>query len=110
MGLVTGGGLRASLRFVSQRILRTTPRFLVQVAVFLVFVYVLATFAPASILGSGYGTLLPWSGRIDASMTKSTEDVRVVVFGSQDVLGSAVSDPDSSRTSWTLQLCKEVRP
>ncbi|OAA71866.1 hypothetical protein LEL_09101 [Akanthomyces lecanii RCEF 1005] len=102
------GGLRASLRFVSQRILRTTPRFLAQVVVFFVFIYFLATFAPTSLFGNGYEKLLAWSGRLDPSITKSTEDVRVVVFGSQDVLGSAVSDPDSSRTSWTLQLCKEL--
>ncbi len=102
------GGLRASLRFVSQRILRTTPRFLAQVVIFFVFIYFLATFAPTSLFGNGYEKLLAWSGRLDPSITKSTEDVRVVVFGSQDVLGSAVSDPDSSRTSWTLQLCKEV--
>ncbi|OAR01117.1 hypothetical protein LLEC1_06664 [Akanthomyces lecanii] len=101
------GGLRASLRFVSQRILRTTPRFIAQVVVFFVFIYFVATFAPTS-FSNGYEKLLVWSGRIHPSMTKSTEDVRVVVFGSQDVLGSAVSDPDSSRTSWTLQLCKKL--
>lgn len=101
------GGLRASLRFVSQRILRT-PRFLALIVVFFVFIYFLATFVPTPLLGNGYEKLLAWSGRLDPSITKSTEDVRIVVFGSQDVLGSAVSDPDSSRTSWTLQLCKEV--
>ncbi|KAH8712457.1 hypothetical protein HC256_005651 [Beauveria bassiana] len=101
------GQLSASLRFVSHRILRTTPRLIAQIAICFVVTYSLATFAPAWFF-EGYENPLLWHRRIDSSITKSTEDVRVVVFGSQDVMGSAVPSSDSSRSSWTLQLCKEL--
>lgn len=101
-----GGHLGALLRFASHRVLRA--RLAAQVAICFILVYSLAAFAPTSLFRDGYGPLLLWSGRIDPSITRSTEDMRVVVFGSQDVMGSAVSASDPRRSSWTLQLCKEL--
>ncbi|OAA53695.1 hypothetical protein ISF_08634 [Cordyceps fumosorosea ARSEF 2679] len=105
--LAGGGQFVASLRFVSHRLLRTTPRLTAQIAICFIFVYFLATFTPTSLFWEGYENILPW-GSFNPSITKSTDDVRVVVFGSQDVFGSAVPASDSSRSSWTLQLCKEM--
>lgn len=63
---------------------------------------------PESWLGGDYQKLVPWPNRPHSAITKATEDVRIVVFGSQDVMGSALPDAKSSRKSWTSQLCKQV--
>lgn len=97
-----------SLCLLLRRRLRCSPRVFVQVAICCVFIYYFLLFAPKSLPHGKYERLLAWKGHMNPSITRPTEDVRVIVFGSQDVMGSAVSDTDSTRTSWTLQLCKLV--
>lgn len=57
----------------------------------------------SSRLEATYQGIVAWStpGSVDIG------DLRIVVFGSQDVLGSA-TDGSNGRSTWTERLCSEV--
>lgn len=58
----------------------------------------------SSRLSAGYQRVVTWSGAFESV---DTSGIRIVVFGSQDVLGSAV-DVAKGRSTWIDQLCSEV--
>ncbi|PHH66207.1 hypothetical protein CDD80_961 [Ophiocordyceps camponoti-rufipedis] len=83
-------GLKALLAFVTQRIRRGGARPLVLFALLFLVVPALVGLTPAS-------WHRPWTWTLATS-----DNLRIVVFGSEDLLGSA-----SGRPTWTERLCNE---
>ncbi|RDA92263.1 hypothetical protein CP533_5752 [Ophiocordyceps camponoti-saundersi (nom. inval.)] len=84
-------GTKALLAFATQRIMRGGPLSLVLFAAMLLVVPALVHLSPASWRPS-------WNWSREAG-----DNLRIVVFGSQDLLGSA-----SGRPTWTERLCIEL--
>lgn len=102
-------GLKTVLVFCSSRAWRGGPRLLLQIVTFLLALFVLIHMLPDELAGSGfansYKNLLPWGTSYES---EAAGDLRIVAFGSPDLVGSA-ADGARRRTTWTEQLCKEVR-
>lgn len=98
-------GVKAVLVFCSNRVLRGGPRVILQVLAFILTIFILVHLLPERLGGGGfsYKNILTWK-----SPSAHAADLRIVVFGSPDVAGSAV-DSKQKRTTWTEQLCREVR-
>ncbi|CAM1509282.1 Fc.00g030210.m01.CDS01 [Cosmosporella sp. VM-42] len=96
-------GLKAVLVFCSSRALRGGPRLIVQVALFLCAILFLFRLLPERLGGSTYRSILPWG----PSEPDPVGDLRIVVFGSPDLVGSA-ADVDQKRPTWTEHLCREL--
>ncbi|RCI14173.1 hypothetical protein L249_6070 [Ophiocordyceps polyrhachis-furcata BCC 54312] len=84
-------GIKALLAFATQRIMRGGARSLVLFAAMLLVVPALMRLSPTS-----------WHPSWNRSQATG-DSLRIVVFGSQDLLGSA-----SGRPTWTKQLCIEL--
>lgn len=101
-------GLKAVLVFCSSRAWRGGPRLLLQIFAFLLTLFLLLHLIPDELAGSGfansYKNLLPWGNSYES---EAAGDLRIVAFGSPDLVGSA-ADGAHRRTTWTEQLCKEV--
>ncbi|PNY25051.1 Uncharacterized protein TCAP_05009 [Tolypocladium capitatum] len=94
--------LKALLIFFTQRIWRGGPRFLLQMTACLFAMMFLASLVPPR-FSDGYRDFLTWTG----AKTPQEGALRIVVFGSQDLVGSS-ADSAGARTTWTEQLCREL--
>lgn len=78
---------------------------MLQIIAFVLTILLIVGMFPSH-LQDGYKTVLSWSHPLE-SLDK---DLRVVVFGCQDLAGSSIQETAGfERTSWTRRLCKEVR-
>ncbi|POR37091.1 Uncharacterized protein TPAR_02687 [Tolypocladium paradoxum] len=93
--------LKALLVFFTHRIWRGGSRFLLQITACLLTILLLVSLGPSH-FGDGYRDILGWS----SAKTPQEGALRIVVFGSQDLVGSSASA--GARTTWTEQLCREV--
>lgn len=99
--LISRFGLRDVLVFWSTRVLRCSSRlFFLVAALFTVFIVI--WLLPES-MSSGDFSILSWSA--DEPLPEA--NVRIVVFGSPDFVGSAV-DASQPRKTWTEELCDEA--
>ncbi|KAK5997332.1 hypothetical protein PT974_02687 [Cladobotryum mycophilum] len=98
-----GSWAKAVLVVCSHRMWRGGPRSLLQISAVTLSLLILFYLVP-SLLGDDYQTLLSWSN----GQPPSSNDLRIVVFGSQDLLGSA-RDNVHSRATWPEHLCKELK-
>lgn len=99
-------GLRTVLLFCSNRVWRGGPRLLAQILGLILAILVIFRLLPEYLGGSfqrGYNNIFTWS----SVEPDRPVDLRIVVFGSPDLAGSAV-DNTEKRTTWTEQLCREV--
>lgn len=94
---------KAFLLVCSHRMWRGGPRSILQISAVAFVLLMLFYFVPLQ-LDDRYQQMLTWSAP-DPSVTG---DLRIVVFGSQDLLGSA-PDAKHSRQSWPEHLCRQVR-
>lgn len=90
------------LVFISGHARRGGLRLLLQLCAGLCFIFLLLHIAPSRIV-DGYGNIMSWYG----SKQEDAGNLRIVVFGSQDVAGSAVQG-DNQRGTWTQHLCVQV--
>jgi hypothetical protein len=81
---------------------RGGPRSILQISAVAFVLLMLFFFVPLQ-LDDRYQQILSWS-----APESSSSDLRIVVFGSQDLLGSA-PDAQHTQTSWPEHLCKQVR-
>ncbi|KND94220.1 hypothetical protein TOPH_01338 [Tolypocladium ophioglossoides CBS 100239] len=95
--------LKALLVFFTHRVWRGGPRFLLQITACLLAILLLAGLAPSR-FGDGYRDILSWT----SAKTPQEGALRIVVFGSQDLVGSS-ADSAGARTTWTEQLCGELK-
>lgn len=106
VGGTEGNSLARIILFCSARAWRGNLRMILQASAILFTVFIIFGLMPSHLDGSaltGYKDVLSWS-----SKPQSRANLRIVVFGSPDVTGSAV-DPAKKRTTWTEQLCHQVR-
>lgn len=94
--------LKALLVFFTSRIWRGGPRLMLQIAACVFTILLLFQMAPSG-FGDDYYSILSWSRH----QSQDSGHLRIVVFGSQDLVGSAV-DSKKARSTWTEQFCKEV--
>ncbi|KAM5345614.1 hypothetical protein ACJ41O_011475 [Fusarium nematophilum] len=104
--LVSRSGLRNVVIFCSTRVWRGGPKLLLQITAFLLTIFILFGLLPERLSGggfsSGYKGILPWK-----TEPLPEANLRLVVFGSPDIVGSAV-DGTQSRRTWTEELCEEL--
>lgn len=96
-------GLRNVVIFCSTRVWRGGFRLLLQASALFFAVFVLFGLLPARISGGSFHNgFLSWG-----SEPLPEANLRIVVFGSPDIMGSA-TDASRSRRTWTEELCEEV--
>lgn len=102
-----GNSLARTLVFCSTRAWRGGFRVLLQISAVLLTIFILFGLLPERMGGSsnliGYKDMLSWKAEHEQQ-----SNLRIVVFGSPDVAGSA-ADQVHVRTTWTEELCKQVR-
>lgn len=94
---------KAFLVVCSHRMWRGGPRSILQITAVAFVLLMLFFFVPLQ-FDDHYQQILNWS----APDSAASSDLRIVVFGSQDLLGSA-PDAEHTQTSWPEHLCKQVR-
>lgn len=87
----------------SNRIWRGGPRIGLQIFACALSFMLLYHMVPLSLEGK-YQSLFSWSNDVPGI----TGDLRIVVFGSQDMMGSAI-DAQRSKLTWPEHLCSQVR-
>lgn len=98
-----GQQAKAFLLVCSHRMWRGGPRSILQITAVAFALLMLFFFVPLQ-FDDQYQQILNWS----APESAASSDLRIVVFGSQDLLGSA-PDSEHTQTSWPEHLCKQVR-
>lgn len=102
-----GNSLARTLVFCSTRAWRGGFRVLLQISAVLLTIFILFGLLPERMGVSSnlisYKDMLSWKAE-----PEQQSNLRIVVFGSPDVAGSA-ADQDHVRTTWTEELCKQVR-
>ncbi|KAH7146532.1 hypothetical protein EDB81DRAFT_495878 [Dactylonectria macrodidyma] len=100
-----GNSLARALLFCTTRARRGGFRIVLQIAAALLTIFILFGLLPERMGGglSNYKDILTWK----AEPEQQIANLRIVVFGSPDVAGSAV-DEDHVRTTWTEELCKQM--
>ncbi|KAL6853275.1 hypothetical protein J3F83DRAFT_510637 [Trichoderma novae-zelandiae] len=93
---------KAFLLVCSHRMWRGGPRSILQITAVAFVLLMLFYFVPLQ-LDDRYQQILTWS----APDPSATGDLRIVVFGSQDLLGSA-PDAKHTRLSWPEHLCRQL--
>lgn len=93
--------LKAFGHVFSHRIRRGGLGLLLRVLGLVFGLFVLLHLAPSHL--GDYRNVLRWSSKEPAKAA----DLRIVVFGSQDLVGSSI-DTSSDRVTWPERLCKEV--
>lgn len=94
---------KAFLVVCSHRMWRGGPRSILQIAAAAFGLLMLFYFVTLQ-LDDRYQQILSWS----TPESGGSGDLRIVVFGSQDLMGSA-PDAKHTHTSWPEHLCKQVR-
>ncbi|KAI8718548.1 hypothetical protein NCS52_00633900 [Fusarium sp. LHS14.1] len=96
-------GLRNVVIFCSTRVWRGGFRLLLQASALFFAVFLLFGLLPARISGGSFHHgFLSWG-----SEPLPEANLRIVVFGSPDIMGSA-TDASRSRRTWTEELCEEL--
>ncbi|UKZ73411.1 hypothetical protein TrVFT333_001058 [Trichoderma virens FT-333] len=95
---------KAFLVVCSHRMWRGGPRSILQITATAFVLLMLFYFVPLQ-LDDRYQHILNWSAPESAT---SGGDLRIVVFGSQDLMGSA-PDAKHTYTSWPEHLCKQLK-
>ncbi|GFP60545.1 hypothetical protein ACSS6W_006819 [Trichoderma asperelloides] len=93
---------KAFLVVCSHRMWRGGPRSILQITAVAFVLLMLFFFVPLQ-FDDHYQQILNWS----APDSAASSDLRIVVFGSQDLLGSA-PDAEHTQTSWPEHLCKQL--
>ncbi|KAI5456302.1 hypothetical protein BGZ63DRAFT_367257 [Mariannaea sp. PMI_226] len=105
VGLSERKSLAQIILFCSARAWRGNVRILLQASAILFTFFIIFGLMPEHLDGtslSGYKDVLTWSDK-----PRPQANLRIVVFGSPDVAGSAV-DPAKQRTTWTEELCNQM--
>lgn len=98
--------IRGFLTHYFSKVWRGGFRLSLNVTIFILGVLLLVGLFPHHVNHS-YQTIINWTN----PLPDDTFDLRIVVFGSQDLSGSAIDGQgDKERVSWTQRLCQEVRP
>ncbi|KAF4464795.1 hypothetical protein FALBO_8340 [Fusarium albosuccineum] len=101
--LVSRLGLRNVVIFFSSRVRRGGSKLVLQVAVLFLTTFILFGLLPERLLGGGlYKSML-----FSKPESLPEPNLRIVVFGSSDIEGSAADDSQLRRT-WTEELCDEL--
>ncbi|KAF4981791.1 hypothetical protein FZEAL_2464 [Fusarium zealandicum] len=95
-------GQRNILVFCSNRVWRGAPKRVIQGAAFFVTLFIIFGLLPERLSGGGYSSIISWKKE-----QIPEADLRIVVFGSPDILGSA-PDKSQNRKTWTEELCYEL--
>ncbi|KAF4455832.1 hypothetical protein F53441_1913 [Fusarium austroafricanum] len=92
--------------FCSTRVWRGAPKLILQIAAIFFTSFLLFGVLPDRLsggqLGNGYSGIFPWGSH----EPEPDRDLRIVVFGSPDVVGNV---QDLKRKTWTQELCDELQ-
>ncbi|KAM0339205.1 hypothetical protein ACHAPU_011007 [Fusarium lateritium] len=89
--------------FCSARVWRGAPKLILQIIAIFFTSFLVFGVLPDRLSGGRLGGIFSW-GKYE---TEAEGNLRIVVFGSPDVVGN-VRDPSSKRKTWTEELCVEL--